>query len=73
MSSMIDCTLRLPAVLAAALLLAGCAGRPLMPTPDLYTVGGKTAFGDLPAQLRSNRVDILYATEIDDDYLRRPE
>ena len=36
------------ALLAAALLLAGCSGRPLMPTPDLYTYGGKTAFGDLP-------------------------
>ena len=60
-------THRLFAILAAASLLTGCAGRPLMPTPDLYTVGGTPAFGDLPAELESNRVDILYVTD------RKPE
>ena len=55
------------AILAAApLLLAGCAGkgRPLMPAPNLYTQEDAPAlFTDLPSELESNQLDLLFATD----------
>ncbi len=52
-------------LLTAALLLGGCAThRELMPTPNLYQ--GATApalFENLPDALRSNEIDLLYATD----------
>jgi len=45
------------------LLLAGCAARPLMPTPNLYVDGTVDPFPDLPAELQSNRVELLYVTD----------
>ena len=46
-----------------ALLLAGCAGRPLMPTPNLYLDGTVNPFPDVPAELQSNLVEVLYLTD----------
>ncbi len=46
-----------------ALLLAGCAGHPLMPTPNLYVDGTVNPFPDVPAELQSNRVELLYLTD----------
>ena len=46
-----------------ALLLAGCAGRPLMPTPNLYLDGEVNPFADVPVELQSNRVELLYLTD----------
>ena len=45
------------------LLLAGCAGRPLMPTPNLYAAGAREPFARTPPELRSTRVDLLYVTD----------
>jgi len=45
------------------LLLAGCAGRPLMPTPNLCIAGGSQPFAETPPAWRSTRVDLLYATD----------
>jgi esterase/lipase superfamily enzyme len=50
-------------LLLAVLLLAGCAGRPLMPTPNLYTAGAREPFALTPPELRSTRVDLLYVTD----------
>lgn len=46
-----------------ALLLAGCAGRPLMPTPNLYIDGTVDPFPDVPVELQNNRVELLYITD----------
>ncbi len=46
-----------------ALLLAGCAGHPLMSTPNLYTDGTVNPFPDVPAELQSNPVEVLYLTD----------
>ncbi len=51
--------------LFGALLLAGCAGqgRPLMPTPMLYTgAAAKPVFDRIPAGRRSLVLDLLYIT-----------
>jgi esterase/lipase superfamily enzyme len=45
------------------LLLTGCAGRALMPTPNLYSAGGGEPFAETPPAWRSTRVDLLYATD----------
>ena len=50
-------------LLLVALLLAGCAGRPLMPTPNLYAAGAREPFARTPPELRSTRVDLLYVTD----------
>ena len=42
------------------LLLAGCAGRPLMPTPNLYAAGAREPFARTPPGSRSTRMDLLY-------------
>ncbi len=54
-------------LMAAALLLVGCAGHPLAPTPNLYSSGQQQPYGELPAALRTTAVDLLYVTD------RRPE
>ena len=46
-----------------ALLLAGCAGRPLMPTPNLYLDGTVNPFPDVPAELQSNLAKRMSATK----------
>ena len=43
---------RAVALLLLTLLLAGCAGRPLMPTPNLYIAGGSQPFAETPPALR---------------------
>lgn len=46
------------------LLIAGCAGRPLMPTPELYAAGIREPFSSsLAPELASHQVDLLYATD----------
>lgn len=45
-------------------LLTGCSSRTaLMPTPHLYTTGNKPLFGDLPTELKTTQVDLLYVTD----------
>ena len=47
-------------------LLSGCAGktRHLMPAPNLYTqAGAPELFTDLPDELTSNQIDLLYITD----------
>lgn len=48
---------------AVLLLLAACAPRQLMPTPNLYVDAAEDPFADVPDSLRTNRVDVLYATD----------
>ena len=42
--------------------LAGCQ-RQLMPTPNLYVNSSVNPFADVPEPLRSNQVEVLYATD----------
>lgn len=51
----------------AVLALSGCTGRFLMPTPNLYINSAMDPFRDVPIELRSNTVDVLYLTD------RQPE
>jgi esterase/lipase superfamily enzyme len=48
------------------LVATGCGGAAktfLMPTPNLYTGGDFNPFEDVAAELRNNRVDVLYMTD----------
>lgn len=48
----------------ATLLLAGCAGRALMGTPNVYAgAEPATVYRDVPGELQSNKVDLLYVTD----------
>jgi esterase/lipase superfamily enzyme len=44
-------------------LLAGCQGARLMPTPNMYVQSPSDPFAEVPAPLRTNTVDVLYATD----------
>ena len=50
-------------ILLALLLLAGCAGRPLMPTPNLYSETDREPFEQVAPALRTSHVDLLYVTD----------
>lgn len=70
MQKVLPDNLRILTWLTCLALLGGCAGqaRQLMPMPNLYA--GPEApelFADLPEDLRSNRIDLLYLTD------RQPE
>jgi len=55
------------AILLSA-LITGCSSRTaLMPTPHLYTVGGKPLFEELVPDLKTTQVDLMYVTD------RQPE
>jgi esterase/lipase superfamily enzyme len=47
----------------AACLLAGCQGVQLMPTPTMYVQTLSNPFAEVAPPLRTNTVDILYATD----------
>ncbi len=49
-------------VFAASALSAGCQPE-LMPTPNLYATAGRDPFPDVPPDARSNRVEVVYATD----------
>ena len=65
--TMMSDTLRWGALVALALLVVGCTGYPLGPTPNLYLKHRQQPFEGLPAALRSTSADILYVTD------RRPD
>ena len=50
-------------LLLAVALLAGCPGPHLMPTPNVYVQTQATPFADVALPLRTNTVDVLYATD----------
>ncbi len=52
--------------LAILVILVGCQ-RNLIPTPNLYTDSEVDPFADVPPQLATNTVDLLYVTD------RKPE
>jgi esterase/lipase superfamily enzyme len=54
-----------PAVLSLlALLLVGCSSTPkLMPTPNIYTNEGGYPESNVPTDLKSNKIDLLYVTD----------
>ena len=56
---------RLAAVLVVVFWAAsGCSKPPqLMPTPNLYTRGDVDPFLDVPRELQTNKVDVLYVTD----------
>ena len=41
----------------------GCSGPTLAPTPNLYTQGESTPFGQVPEAFQSSRIEIFYATD----------
>jgi esterase/lipase superfamily enzyme len=50
-------------LLVVLCLLAGCGQRELIETPNLYLEPDLYPFADVPSPLRTNTVDILYATD----------
>src|SRR4029453_13301973 len=50
-------------LLLAVCLLAGCPGPHLMPTPNVYVQAQAHPFADVAPSLRTNTVDVLYATD----------
>jgi esterase/lipase superfamily enzyme len=50
-------------LLLAVCLLAGCPGPHLMPTPNVYVQAPSNPFADVAPPLRTNTVDVLYATD----------
>ena len=44
-------------------LLVGCPGPHLMPTPNMYVQAQAYPFADVAPSLRTNTVDVLYATD----------
>jgi esterase/lipase superfamily enzyme len=50
-------------LLLAVGLLAGCPGPHLMPTPNVYVQTKSSPFVDVAPSLRTNTVDVLYATD----------
>ena len=50
-------------LLLAVGLLAGCPGPHLMPTPNVYVQTQSYPFADVAPPLRTNTVDVLYATD----------
>src|SRR5262245_9501445 len=50
-------------LLLAVGLLAGCPGPHLMPTPNVYVQTPSKPFTDVAPPLRTNTVDVLYATD----------
>ena len=50
-------------LLLAVGLLAGCPGPHLMPTPNVYAQTQSHPFADVAPPLRTNTVDVLYATD----------
>src|SRR5262245_38562399 len=50
-------------LLLAVALLAGCPGPHLMPTPNVYVHANTSPFADVAPPLRTNTVDVLYATD----------
>ena len=50
-------------LLLAVCLLAGCQGPRLMPTPNVYMQSQSNPFADVAPPLRTNTVDVLYATD----------
>ena len=51
--------------IASLLVLAGCASHPLMPAPNIYTGAAGYPETEVPAKLKSNKVDLLYVTDRD--------
>ena len=50
-------------LLAVTAVLAGCAARPLMPAPNVYTSGERAAFDNVPPELRGDMLEVLYVTD----------
>jgi esterase/lipase superfamily enzyme len=50
-------------LLFAVCLLAGCQGAQLMATPNVYVHARSNPFADVAPHLRTNTVDVLYATD----------
>ena len=52
-------------LLAAVVFLGACSSkRPLMPTPDVYSLGIKHPFAEtLPAELKTVDMNIMYVTD----------
>ena len=50
-------------LLLADCMLAGCPGPHLMPTPNVYVQTQAHPFADVAPSLRTNTVDVLYATD----------
>ena len=53
------------------IILAGCGGKELMPTPNIYVDTEFNPFADVPAELQGTTVDVMYVTDrnpvVDDD------
>ena len=47
----------------AVCFLVGCPRAQLMPTPNLYVQSSSSPFADIAPSLRTNTVDVLYATD----------
>jgi len=54
---------RLAVVVSVSLVWAAGCQTQLMPTPNLYVRSADDPFADVPVELRSNRVEVLYGTD----------
>ncbi len=50
-------------VVLAGLVVSGCGGRQLMPTPNIYIDSKLANFEQVPEEFQSNIVDVLYVTD----------
>jgi esterase/lipase superfamily enzyme len=55
-------TLRLLGLSAVALLISGCAQQ-LMPTPNMYINRDNNPFADVPPELQTSDIDVLFVTD----------
>jgi esterase/lipase superfamily enzyme len=66
MASSADTRVRRQQTCGIAVLLglaAGCGGRELIPTPNLFVRSAEDPFAAVPEPFRTNRVDVLYLTD----------
>lgn len=47
----------------AVVLMTGCGGPKLMPTPNIYAGSTKDCFDDVPEPFRTNKVELVYVTD----------
>ena len=50
-------------VFVLAVVLTGCGGRAMMPSPNIYVRAQDDPFAKVPETFRTNTVDVLYGTD----------
>jgi len=61
--SSLQLTRKLLPVVAVALVLTACAGPRLMPTPNIFLNTDENPFANVPEELRTSDIEVLFATD----------